>query len=63
MCSIPITLALFMPYNFTIFIGQAINGIGEHFLFQFTNSEITFEDLNEGLNIFTYVCGVIDRSF
>ncbi|XP_063693302.1 UNC93-like protein MFSD11 [Bolinopsis microptera] len=31
MCSIPITLALFMPYNFTIFIGQAINGIGNAF--------------------------------
>ena len=30
MCSIPITLALFMPFNITILIGQAINGIGEN---------------------------------
>ncbi|KAL5247599.1 hypothetical protein ACHWQZ_G019468 [Mnemiopsis leidyi] len=31
MCSIPITLALFVPYNMTILIGQAINGIGNAF--------------------------------
>ena len=33
MCSIPITLALFVPYNMTILIGQAINGIGKKWEF------------------------------
>lgn len=28
MCTIPINLALFYPYNYTIYLGQAINGIG-----------------------------------